>query len=201
MVRSRSPEVSSIALSTGTPLPVQCFAKRRRDSMSGQRLLPQRRPCQAPGCTRHSEPRTRAKNVQRHRSHGIQACTDVHSVGSHASVPLRFRSGAAPSASWRVGVRGAYCQHARGTVPQASVFSLYCSVYLTRPIALARRVGVQAVHFAMHASSRSSYSCFHKRCPITCRDWFRGNARNSSGALPASCASFATKASVCRHQL
>ena len=48
------------------------------------------------------------KNVQRHLSHGIQACTYVHSVGSHASAPLRFRSGAAPSASLRIGVRGAY---------------------------------------------------------------------------------------------
>ena len=83
------------------------------------------------------------KNVQRHRSHGILACTYAHSVGSHASVPLRFRSGAAPSASWRVGVRGAYCQHARGTVPQASVFSLYCSVYhyIGCIVGMARRRG------------------------------------------------------------
>ena len=38
VVQSRSPEVSSIALSTGPPLPVQFFARRRRDSMSEQRI-------------------------------------------------------------------------------------------------------------------------------------------------------------------
>ena len=64
VVQSRSPEVSSIALSTGPPPSLQFLAKRRRDSMSKQRLPPQRRPCRAPGCTRHSEPYTHAENVQ-----------------------------------------------------------------------------------------------------------------------------------------